>query len=124
MAGIELSSADAASLIAELRGLGRLLRECYEPRTAYGESTADKLVVALDLRGLRARANVEVWVKSSAAADFIVEGSRDGVSWRPVKTISLSGAGERHEGYQNAYPVIRVRTEASNDNEIEIVASR
>ena len=68
---------------------------------------------------------VEVWVKSSGEASFLIEGSADGKSFRHLYTLSVvPGGGENHDGYMNAYPVLRVRTEAANDNEIEIVAAR
>lgn len=103
--------------------LASRLEEAFTPRVATGKA-AGLLVVALNMSGLGGRANVEVWVKSSGAADFLVEGSVDGVNWRLVDTITLTGAGERHEGYPNAYPYVRVRTDAANDNEIEICGSR
>jgi len=68
---------------------------------------------------------IEVWVKSSDAADFFIEGSADGKNFRHLYTLSVAaGGGENHDGYMNAYPVLRVRTEAANDSEIEIVAAR
>ena len=99
------------------------LEEAFSPRISQGEATG-MLVVALDLRGLAGRTNVEVWVKSSGAADFFLEGSVDGINWRSIETISLTGAGERHEGYMNAKPLVRVWTGAENENEIELCASR
>jgi len=93
--------------------------------SAYNSSTAAALSVTLDLSGLdKGRSRIEVWVKSSAAADFNVYGSTDNASWRLIDTLSLSAAGELHQGYFNAYPYIKVETTAANDNEIEIVASR
>jgi len=114
-----------AQLAQAVQALGDALHEIYTPRSNSGKSTAKPLVVALDLRGLGARMTVEVWVKSSAAADFFVEGSANGQDFRKLYTLSVpGGGGENHEGFMNAYPVIRVRTEAANDNEIEIVAAR
>lgn len=104
---------------------GSLAYEVYAPRFASGRSEAQPLSVALDLSGLAGRTLIEVWVKSSHAADFYIEGSIDALNFRHLGTVSVpSGGGENHEGFMNAYPVIRVRTEAANDNEIEIVATR
>jgi hypothetical protein len=111
-------------LTEEVRQLEQAVRQSYQPRSSYGKSKADALWVALDLRGIGGRVTVEVWVKSSGAADFLVEGSVDGINFRPITTISLAAAGQKHEGFVNAYPVLRVRTDAANDNEIEVVASR
>jgi hypothetical protein len=67
-----------------------------------------------------------VWVKSNGPADFVVAGSRNGVDFRTLHTLSITdpGGSELHEGFMNAYPVIRVSTDAANDNEIEIVAAK
>jgi len=113
------------ALEAKLRRLEEVTGEVYTHRSSDGKSKTAPLAVALDLRGFRGRAMVEVWVKSSEAADFLIEGSADGRSFRHLYTLSVPpGGGENHDGYMNAYPVIRVRTEAANDNEIEIVAAR
>lgn len=96
----------------------------FEPCTAYDKKTGP-LTVPLDLRGGRGKLQLEVWVKSSGPAVFNLEGSRNGVDWRLMDTLSLDGAGgEIHGGYMNAYPVVRVSTTAAGDNEIEIVAAR
>ena len=113
------------ALAASLRRLEEISQQAYTHRSKHGESQAAPLVVAIDLRGFSGRVTVEVWVKSSEAADFFVEGSADGKSFRHLYTLSVAaGGGENHDGYMNAYPVLRVRTEAANDNEIEIVAAR
>ena len=108
-----------------LKRLEEIQQEIYTPRINYGRSKAAPLKVALDLRGFGGRVTFEVWVKSSDAAEFLVEGSANGRDFRHLYTLKIpAGGGEAHEGYANAYPVIRVRTEAANDNEIEIVAAR
>ena len=108
-----------------LRRLEEINQEVYNPRSNHGESEAAPLVVALDLRGFRGRTMVEVWVKSSDEASFLIEGSADGKSFRHLYALPVvPGGGENHDGYMNAYPVLRVRTEAANDSEIEIVAAR
>lgn len=99
--------------------------EVYTPHSAYDKSEQGPLEVTLDLSGLAGRSTVEIWVKSSGIADFLIEGSTDGLSFRRLGTLSVpAGGGEDHEGFMNAYPVIRVSTGAPNDNEIEIVATR
>ena len=108
-----------------LKRLEEIHQQVYTHRSNYGKSKAAPLKVALDLRGFGGRITLEVWVKSSDAADFLVEGSANGRDFRHLYTLSVpAGGGEKHDGYANAYPVIRVRTEAANDNEIEIVAAR
>lgn len=112
-------------LQASVKQLDAHIQDIYTPRSAYGEGTAKALLVALDLRGLGGRVTVEVWVKSSDAADFFIEGSANGVDFRNLYTLSVpAGGGENHEGFMNAYPIVRVRTPAANDNKIEVVAAR
>jgi len=89
----------------------------------YGSSSGAPLTVTLDLSGSYGKTYVEVWVKSSAAADFVVSGSRSGVYWRQTDTISLPAAGEKVVLYHNAYSYIKVSTTAANDNEIEIITA-
>ena len=110
---------------ASLKRLEEINQEAYTHRSRHGESQAAPLVVAIDLRGFSGRVTVEVWVQSSGAADFFIEGSADGKNFRHLYTLSVGpGGGDNHDGYMNAYPVLRVSTEAANDNEIEIVAAR
>lgn len=96
----------------------------FSPKHAYGTSAGTGLCVILDTGRIGGRIQVEVWVKSSAAAVFEVAGSFDGEHYRTTDTIALTDAGEMHRGYYNAYRYIRVSTPAKNNNEIEIVASR
>jgi len=93
---------------------------------AYGSSEGAALSVVLDTLGVTAQI-IEVWVKSNGAATFNVYGSQDGVTYRLCDTnnkIELTGAGEEHDIFYNAYRFIKVSTTAENDNEIEIVAQR
>lgn len=108
---------------AQMQSLTATIQAAYEPAVAHDRKTGP-LEVAIDLRGARGRLQVEVWVKSSGAAAFIVEGSADGENFRQTDTIELPAAGDAHAGYMNAYPVLRVSTTAPGDNEIEIVAAR
>lgn len=100
------------------------LTTIFSPLSAYGSSTAAPLTVDLDTGPYGGRTVVEIWVKSNGAATFNVYGSRNGVDWRLVDTITLTAAGEAHRGYQNSARYIRVSTNAANDNMIEIWASR
>lgn len=94
-------------------------------KSNYGSSTGAALTVDLDCGEWGGRAVTNVWVKSSAAADFVVQVKRDGGdTYREVATINLSGAGEKFETYNLAYRNIRVTTTDENNNEAEIVASR
>jgi hypothetical protein len=110
-------------LSARLSAVEAVLRQGQAPVFSRGTSKAGPLVVAIDLRQVGA-VTLEVMVKSSVPATFYVEGSVDGVKWSAKDTLSLAAPGERHEGYMNAYPVVRVGTEDVGDHEIEIVAAR
>ncbi|MEK7777793.1 MAG: hypothetical protein AAB303_04125 [Chloroflexota bacterium] len=120
-------SVEAQALVeafrSEVSALRASIQAGFEPTTAYDKKTGP-LVVALDLRGAKGRLQMELWVKSSGPAVFMMEGSRNGQDWHQVDAIALDAAGERHQGYMNAYPVIRVSTDAPGENEIEIVAAR
>jgi len=100
------------------------LKNLLKPIYARGSSTAAPLSVTLDTGPMGGRTIVEVWVKSSGAAEWGVYGSMDGTNWRKTDTITLSAAGEAHRGYFSAYRHIKVETTAAVDNEAEIVAAR
>ena len=130
MDGLRITSVEAQEIAVafrrELESLVGILKEGAAPQYAYDKSEAAPLTVVLNLRGVAGRVTLEIWVKSSGPADFEVFASRNGVDWRHLHTLSITEAagGERHEGFMNAYPVIRVSTDAANDNEIEIVAAK
>ncbi len=111
-------------LHGKLDSINNRVYETSQTRTNYGSSTGAALTVDLDTSELGGRMEVDVWVKSSAAASFEVRGSWNGTDWRLVDTIALSGAGEEHRHYANAYRHLRVTTPAANDNEAEIAATR
>ncbi|HEX77123.1 MAG TPA: hypothetical protein G4O03_01730 [Dehalococcoidia bacterium] len=111
-------------LYTRLDSINNRVYEASQTRTNYGSSTGAALTVDLDTSELGGRMEVDVWVKSSAAATFEVRGSRNGTDWRLIDTISLSAAGEEHRHYSNAYRHLRVTTPAANNNEAEIVATR
>ena len=69
----------------------------------------------------------DIWVTSTAAGDFIVYGSYNGVNWRQIDELTVPqnpNKPDRHKGLQNAYPFIKVSTDLVAVNEIEIVASQ
>ncbi|MFC2000175.1 hypothetical protein ACFLXE_05410 [Chloroflexota bacterium] len=108
----------------------------FEPHTNQDTSTGAVLTVSLDCSFTGGKTEVDIWVKSSAAATFNVEGSTDNSNWRQLRRrkysddalidveVVLAGAGEDHIHIQNAYRYLRVVTTDENDNEIEIAASR
>ena len=91
------------------------------PVSNHNSSVATPLTVTLIANG---KPNLEVWVKSSAAAVFNVSGSFDNINWRKFDELTLNAIGELHRKYTNAYNFIKVETTALNNNEIEIVAGR
>jgi len=94
-------------------------------KAAYSTSTAAALTVTLALPDADdARSHVEVGVRSSSPGDFYVEGSHNNARWWPVDTLTVTADTDKHEGYLNAFPYIRVRTDLVADNEIVIVSSR
>jgi len=99
----------------------------FQPVSAFGSIVAANntsgLIVTLYKGG---RPNVNIYYNLGGAGNIYIEVSRDGSTWRPFDTITLSGAGSGLKSYGSiAYPYIRVRTDAVNiDVEFEIVASR
>ena len=101
---------------------GTVVWTCREKEEAPGP-----LSVELDLKDAGGYSLKDIWVKSSAAGDFIIYGSYNGEDWRQIDEMALpqpSGRDNRHKGLQNAYPYIRVSTDLAAVNEIEIVASK
>jgi len=72
------------------------------------------------------RPNVNIYYKMSGAGNIYVKVSNDGVSWRTLDVITLSGAGEDILIYTGlAFQYIRVETDATGiDVEFEVAASR
>lgn len=92
-------------------------------RSQYASSTGAVLSLTINCVAYEGRHVIEIWVKSSAAATFTVQGSRNDTDYRDVDSIVLAAIGEDHKVYINAYAYIKVSTTAANDNEIEIVSS-
>lgn len=90
------------------------------------EASPAPLSVEIDTRGLGGAPLRDIWVKSDSEeeAPFIVYGSHDGVNWRQIDEFSVPHGerDNRHKGLQTAYLFIKVSTETSANNEIEIVA--
>ena len=119
--GVALTGAD---ITTNIQNIDVALSTIYLPMSIHNSSVGAALTVDLDTGLYGGRTNTEVWVQSSGAATFTVQGSRDNVNFRNTDTIVLAVAGQAHRGYLNAYRYIRVTTPAANNNEIEIAASR
>jgi len=101
------------------------LRWSLVPRSAYATSIGATLTVTLAVdHHDEGRSHVEVGVRSSSGGDFYVEGSHDNARWWLVDTLTVTANVDKHAGYVNAFPYIRVRTNLVADNEILIVSSR
>lgn len=92
---------------------------------AYDKSV-NPLTVELNSIGQGGLGLLEIWVKDAGEATFTLYGScmgKDG-TWREIAIIKLpyKDKGERHEGYMNAYPFIKVVNDSFTESEIEIVA--
>ena len=99
-------------------------RDVYEIVSVTQTSTAAALSVTLDTTAL-GRTIVNIFVDSSAAADFQVLVSNDNTNFRLRDTISLAAAGSKfYILSNNAYRFVRVETTAPNNNVIEITATR
>jgi hypothetical protein len=99
----------------------------FKPVSAYGSITAlDNTAgfnIALNKGG---RPNVNIYYSLGGAGTVYLKASRDGVTWRTLKTYSLSVAGEGTDIVQGvAYPYVKLETPTILiDVEFEIVASR
>lgn len=105
---------------------GELVDEL-KPVSAHGSITAADntagFEVVLEKGG---RPNVNVFYSLGGTGELFIEVSRDGATWRTLKTISLAVAGSGVEVLSGiAYPYMRVRTPTTGvDVEFEVVASR
>jgi len=72
------------------------------------------------------RPNVNIYYKLSGAGNIYVKVSNDGVNWRTLDVISLTGADEKVKIYAGiAFQYVRVETDATGiDVSFEISASR
>jgi len=111
----------------EIRKLRELLEEVYSPVPPVYDSGTGRVVATIDLRKVKGRIVVEVWVRSEGADTFYVEGSRDGreENFRTLATLSTTATQrEAHDGFWNAYPVVRCWADSPNFKEIEVLAAR
>ena len=99
----------------------------FKPVSAYGSITATDntagFSIALNKGG---RPSVNIYYRLGGAGAVYLKASRDGVTWRTLKTYSLSEAGEGTDIIQGvAYPYVMLSTDATGiDVEFEVVASR
>jgi hypothetical protein len=72
------------------------------------------------------RPNVNVYYSLGGAGNVYVKVSRDGATWRTLKTYTLTASGSGMDVLQGiAYPYVMLQTDATGlDAELEIVASR
>lgn len=108
----------------ELKDLITLTKEMHKAQSLNRSSFDSTLKLIMDTGLYGGRTYKEIYVQSSTAADFLVSGSTNGVTWRVVDTLSLTAAGSKHKGYFNAYRHVRVHTNTIADNFIEITSSR
>lgn len=81
------------------------------------------LTAELSTKGQGGAPSKDIWMKSDDSVTFLVEVSytgKDG-TWRELDSINVNEK-EKLKQYSTPYPIIRVSTETSADNEIEIVA--
>lgn len=115
---------DIQARVAELKVLvSWLLLGPYTPHKVAGVLSGNKLCGDPEVVA-RAMGTpiVQLELKSYGPATFLVEASKDGVTWKLWDTIVFSGATEDTATYINAYAYVRVRTTAPN--EITVVAGR
>lgn len=97
-----------------------------EPLIVHRTSVGSALDAVLDT-GIYGRPVVNIYLDSSAAADFWVDVSNDNLRFFRRTTISITAAGGGeafHSFNNNAFRYIRVSTMAANNNVIVIAASR
>jgi hypothetical protein len=99
----------------------------FKPVSNSGSITATDntagLIVSLYKGG---RPFVSLYYSLGGAGTVYLEASLDGTTWRPVKTYSLSGAGEGFDIVQGiAHPYVRLNCQTTGiDVTLELVASR
>jgi len=124
-APVDIAGATLLKRLSEVERWTGTVVDSLRPRSAYATSTAAALTVTLSVESYaEGRSHVEVGVRSSSAGDFYVEGSHDNARWWLVDTLTVTANVDKHKGYVNAFPYIRVRTDLVADNEIVIVSSR
>ena len=81
------------------------------------------LSITLDAKGQGGCPSKDVWMKSDGSVTFLVEVSYTGEdnTWRELDSVNVNDT-EKFQQYTTPYPLMRVGTETSASNEIEIVA--
>lgn len=90
------------------------------------DKSESPLTVELNTVGLGGLGLLEVWVKDAGEATFTLYGSctgKDG-TWRHIAEMKLpyKDKDNRHEGFMNAYPYIKVVNDSQTLSEVEIIA--
>ena len=87
------------------------------------EASPAPLSVELDTHGLGGAPRKDVWIKSDGNVTFLAEVSHTGVdgTWRKVDSVNVNNT-NKFQQYETPYRCIKVSTETSANNEIEIVA--
>jgi hypothetical protein len=91
----------------------------------YASISAASNTSGISLVSVYSHPRVSYWVRCSGACDINVYVSRDGTSWRLVKSTSLASAGEYLDYFETAYRYVKVEVPTTNiDVEIEIARNR
>jgi hypothetical protein len=103
------------------------LLEEYKPAMNSGSIAAADNTTGFSLTLYKGgRPNVNVYYSLGGAGNVYLKVSRDGVTWRTIKTYTLSAEGEGWDAPPPiAYPYVKLETDATGiDVEFEITASR
>ncbi|KKN74191.1 hypothetical protein LCGC14_0392770 [marine sediment metagenome] len=81
------------------------------------------LSVRLSVEGQGGAPSKDVWLKSDGNVTFLVEVSYTGGdgTWRKLASVNVNNT-EKFQQYSTPYPHMKVSTETSASNEIEVVA--
>jgi len=89
-------------------------------------TSSNPLTAELCLIGKGGLGLLEVWVKDASDATFTLYASYTGEdgTWREIDVLSLpyKGKDNRHTGYLNAYPYVKVVNTSETLSEIELLA--
>jgi len=103
------------------------LLDVFKPVSAHGSITATDNTAGFSVTLSKGgRSNVNIYYVLGGAGTVYLKSSIDGVTWRTLKTYSLTSAGEGVDIIQGiAYPYVKLETPTTGiDVEFEIVASR
>ncbi|MDD5092786.1 MAG: hypothetical protein PHV74_00170 [Dehalococcoidia bacterium] len=119
-AGASPQNATGSTILRRLSDLDSKLSQLGEPKHAEGSSTSAALTVEMDCGGWTFRQQMTIWVKSNAAATFNIQGKHDGGTYRQIDSIVLAASGESTKTIGWGFRFIKVATDATNNNEIEV----